>query len=87
MVQYRSFVSYDGVNLLSDIGGTLGLFLGWSIAFSANVFMKVLKIKRMRSLCTYFIVVILICGFIQWSVPVFYKFVNEDETIEFQTER
>ena len=30
------------------------------------------------------IVMILFIGFVQWSSPVFEKFMNEDETVEFQ---
>ena len=85
--EYKSSISYRGVNLISDIGGTLGLFLGWSIALCANYVVNLVKSKTMRSCVTSSIVMILFIGFVQWSRPVFEKFIHEDETVEFQTEQ
>ena len=83
--QYKSFIGYNGVNLLSDVGGTLGLFLGWSIALCTDYIINLLQNKTMRSCVTSTIAMILLIGFLQWSTPVFEKFMDEDETVEFQT--
>ena len=85
--EYKSSISYRGVNLISDIGGTLGLFLGWSIALCANYVVNLVKSKTMRSFVTSTMVLILFIGFVQWSSPVFEKFIYEEETVELQTEQ
>ena len=87
MMVYKSLISYNGVNLLSDIGGTLGLFLGWSIALCTGFLIKLFKSKTVRAFFASTIVLILFIGFVQWSTPVFEKFSNQEETVEFQTEK
>ena len=87
MKEYKSLVSYDGVNLLSDIGGTLGLFMGWSIAFCTDYFINLFKSKTIRTFVASTIVLVLFVGFVQWSRSVFEKFTNQEETVEFQTEK
>ena len=87
MVEYESLIGYDGVNLLSDVGGTLGLFMGWSIAYCTDIIAKFFKRKTIRSIFISIIMLILMIGFIQWSTPIFYRFAEEVETVEFRKEK
>ena len=87
MMEYKSFISYNGVNLLSDIGGTLGLFLGWSIAFCTDYIINLFKSRTIRTFVASTIVLVLFAGFLQWSRSVFEKYTNQEETVEFQTEK
>ena len=87
MMEYESFIGYNGVNLLSDVGGTLGLFMGWSIAYCTDIIAKFFKRKTIRSIFISIIMLILMIGFIQWSTPIFYRFVEEVETVEFRKEK
>ena len=62
VMEHDSYIGYDSVNLLSDVGGALGLFMGWSIAFCTDFIAKFLKSKTFKSMFTSMILLVLVIG-------------------------
>ena len=62
VMEHDSYIGYESVNLLSDVGGALGLFMGWSIAFCTDFIAKFLKSKTFKSMFTSMILLVLVIG-------------------------
>ncbi len=83
---FDSSVSYGLSGLIGEIGGTIGVFLGWSIWSVIQAGLEILQPKRKAKIfLTNIFGGILLLSFAYWSLEAFDIFANEKETMEFQS--
>ena len=80
--KYTSKIDFGLDELVAEIGGTMGLFLGWSFFSVAKIFLR----KR----DFWFPITVIVCLFMSsaiWSQSSLDKYFNEKLSMEFQIER
>ena len=84
MNKYNSYDNFGAVNLLSEVGGNMGLFLNWSLYSFGILFFKQKWINIYKSILKPCFVVLLFVGCILLCNEIFQKYLNEVETMEFK---
>ena len=84
MNKYNSYDNFGAVNLLSEVGGNMGLFLNWSLYSFGFLFLKQKWINIYKSILKPCFVVLLFVGCILLCNEIFQKYLNEVETMEFK---
>ena len=84
MNKYNSYDYFGAVNLLSEVGGNMGLFLNWSLYSFGILFFKQKWINIYKSILKPCFVVLLFIGCILLCNEIFQKYLNEVETMEFK---
>ena len=84
MNKYNSYDNFGAVNLLSEVGGNMGLFLNWSLYSFGILFFKQKWINIYKSILKPCFVVLLFIGCILLCNEIFQKYLNEVETMEFK---
>lgn len=85
--QKDASVSYNFSSLLSEAGGIMGLFLGWSFLSMILYLISFLPKQRFETLLNEMLTIALIVGFFFWSKDLFQSYMNESESFEVQLER
>ena len=85
--QKDASVSYNFSSLLSEAGGIMGLFLGWSFLSMILYSISFLPKQRFETLLNDMLTIALIIGFFFWSKDLFQSYMNESESFEVQVER
>ena len=85
--QKDTSISYNFSSLLSEAGGIMGLFLGWSFLSMILYLISFLPKQRFETILNEFLTIALIIGFFFWSKDLFQSYMNESESFEVQVER
>ena len=87
IVQYQTSIGYTTANFVGEVGGTMGIFLGWSILYLLEVLIGLIRFKSIRSIIKSCCIFILAASFIFWSHDVFVAYFGEYESMQFLLEK
>ena len=83
---HESFITYGAVNLIGDLGGTMGMCLGWSAFYFIEKFLIHFLSKRTHTQNKNIVVTLLLALFLFWSSYVVNDYINETESMELEVE-
>ena len=84
----NSYVPYGIGNLMGEVGGTLGMCVGWSILFFTEVLITFLiKNKITRKTLNRMSIIIIITIFLYWSSDFLKQYDEESESMELTLEK
>ena len=83
---HESFITYGAVNLIGDLGGTMGMCLGWSAFYFIEKFLIHFFSKTSHMQNKTIVVMLLLALFLFWSSYVVNDYVNETESMELVVE-
>ena len=82
---YQLSFQYTTASLVGQIGGTMGIFLGWSIILILELMTNLLKNKRFQITLNKFVVIIPLLGLSGlWAKDTITMYLNEVETTQVQ---
>ena len=85
---HNSYVPYGIGNLMGEVGGTLGMCVGWSILFFTEVLITFLiKNKITRKTLHRMSIIIIITIFLYWSSDFLKQYNEESESMELTLEK
>ena len=85
---HNSYVPYGIGNLMGEVGGTLGMCVGWSILFFTEVLITFLiKNKITRKTLHRMSIIIIITIFLYWSSDFLRQYDEESESMELTLEK
>ena len=85
--EFKVSPSYEFDNFMSDIGGTMSVFLGWSFLFFVVSLSKLIKNERMKWWIEFAFTIILGFGLIAWGWNTVHDYVNESDSMEISVEK
>ena len=85
--EFKVFQSYEFDNFMSDIGGTMGVFLGWSFLFFVVSLLKLIKNKRMKWWIEFVLTIFLGFALIVWCWDTVHDYVNQSDSMEISVEK
>ena len=83
---HESFITYGAVNLIGDLGGTMGMCLGWSAFYFIEKFLIHFFSKTSYMQNKNIVVMLLLSLFLFWSSYVVNDYINETESMELVVE-
>ena len=87
VTNHTSFVNYEFENLVYDIAGTMGMFLGWSIFSLCGLIILKLESKLIRKCLKWALDIALLLLFLIWSQDVVEKYKTQLEDMEIQIDK
>ena len=85
--EFKVSTSYEFDNFMSDIGGTMGVFLGWSFLLIVVSLLKLIKNERMKWWIEFALTIILGFALIAWGWNTVHDYVNEVDSMEISVEK
>ena len=79
--------SYEFDIFMSHIGGTMGVFLGWSFLLFVASLLKLIKNERMKWWIKFALTVILVFALIVWGWDTVHDYVNQSDSMEISVEK
>ena len=72
---------------MSEIGGIMSVFLGWSFLFFVVSFLKLIKNERMKWWIEFALTVVLVFALIVWGWDTVHNYVNQSDSMEISVEK
>ena len=85
--EFKVSPSYEFDNFMSDIGGIMGVFLGWSFLFFVVSFLKLIKNDRMKWWIEFALTIVLVFALIGWGWDTVHNYVNQSDSMEILVEK
>ena len=85
--EFKVSPSYEFDHFMSDIGGTMGVFLGWSFLFHVGSLLKLIKNERMKWRIEFALTIVLGFALIAWGWDTVHDYVNQSDSMEISVEK
>ena len=85
--EFKVSPSYEFDIFMSHIGGTMGVFLGWSFLLFVASLLKLIKNERMKWWIEFGFTIILGFGLIAWSWDTVNDYMNQSDVMEILVEK
>ena len=85
--EFKVSPSYEFDHFMSHIGGTMGVFLGWSFLLFVQSLLKLIKNERMKWWIEFALTVLLGFALIAWGWDTVHDYVNQIDSMEISVEK